>query len=60
MLTASALTACSNEQAYRAIQENRLQDCELQPIPRQANCRAQYEMPYNEYERLRQEAAQAD
>ncbi len=48
-----ALAACSNEQAYRAMQENRLQHCETQPIPMQASCREQYQLSYEEYQRLR-------
>lgn len=48
-----ALHGCSAERAYRMLQEQGRRDCEVQPIPMQESCREQYEMNYEEYERLR-------
>lgn len=57
VLIAGLLVACSNRQLYSAIRENRLQECETYPVPQQAECRARYQMDYEEYERLREEPA---
>lgn len=43
--------ACTSEQIYNAIRENRIQACENIPIPQQESCRAQYETSYEEYDR---------
>lgn len=49
----TVLQACSARDVYEIAREHQRQDCELQPIALQASCRAQYEMSYAEYERLR-------
>ncbi len=48
-----ALQSCSSRNLYQIAQDQGRQNCELQPIALQASCRAQYEMSYAEYERLR-------
>lgn len=48
-----ALHGCSAQHAYRMLQEQGRQNCELQPIPLQESCREKYGMEYEEYERLR-------
>ncbi len=49
------LGACSNQQIYEAIQQNRLQACEERPIPERRTCEANYQMDYEEYRREREE-----
>ena len=41
--------ACTNEQVYNAIQQNRRQDCEMQPQPLQEDCYARFDISYREY-----------
>lgn len=55
LLTGAALVlqACSARDVFDIAQEHQRQDCEWQPIALQESCRAQYEMSYAEYERLR-------
>jgi hypothetical protein len=47
---------CSNRQVYDAIQENRRAECGKLPQRRYEDCMRAYEVPYDEYERRRQEA----
>ncbi|QIL91040.1 hypothetical protein GNX18_15610 [Microbulbifer sp. SH-1] len=54
-IAATALAACSNQQLYDGIQQNRIQHCERYPDSQYAQCVAQYQKDYREYERERQE-----
>lgn len=56
MLIALALPACSNQQIYNAVRENRLQDCERQPPGAVEDCKRDFETDYEAYERARREA----
>ena len=49
LLMAAALAACTSEQAYNAIRDNRIQNCENLPIPQQAACRVRYQTTWEEY-----------
>lgn len=55
-----AIAGCSHEQVYKAIRDNRIQNCENLPIPQQEHCRGQYRTTWEEYSRdleeLRQES----
>ena len=50
------VTACTNQDLYEAIQQNRLQACEEIPIPQQAQCKARYQVDYEDYKRERDQA----
>lgn len=57
-LAVIAVSACSNQQAYQAIQQNRLQECEkLLPAQRE-ECIQQHDEPFDDYQRSREEALQ--
>lgn len=45
----AALAACTSEQAYNAIRDNRIQNCENLPIPQQAACRVRHQTTWEEY-----------
>jgi len=49
------LPACSNQQLYEAVRENRLQDCERQPPGAVEGCKRDFAMRYEEYERARRQ-----
>ena len=56
MLVASWLVqACSQQQVYDAIQQNRQLECQKLPGTQYEECMKQYSEPYEEYERERQE-----
>ena len=56
MLVASWLVqACSQQQVYDAIQQNRQLECQKLPGTQYEECMKQYSEPYKEYERERQE-----
>lgn len=55
-----SLQACSARNLFEIAQEHQRQDCELQPIALQESCRAQYEMSYAEYERLRNQEGRTE
>ena len=46
---AAPLAACTSEQAYNAIRDNRIQNCENYPIPQQAACRDRHQTTWEEY-----------
>ena len=56
MLVASWLVqACSQQQVYDAVQQNRQLECQKLPGTQYEECMKQYSEPYKEYERERQE-----
>jgi hypothetical protein len=60
MLAALALglglvQACSHQQVYDAVQQNRQFECQKLPGSQYEECMEQYSEPYEEYERERQE-----
>ncbi len=54
------LGSCTTESMYNMAQEVQLQRCEEQPIPVQENCKAQYELSYEDYSRERAALAQEE
>ena len=58
LLAAWLLQACSNQQVYDAIQQNRQLECQKLPGTQYEDCMKQYSEPYQEYERERQELLQ--
>ncbi|WP_043320152.1 hypothetical protein [Microbulbifer sp. HZ11] len=48
------LVACSNQQIYDGIQQNRLHNCEKYPDAQYEECVADYQKDYRTYERERQ------
>jgi hypothetical protein len=60
ILVALVLPACSNQQIYNAVRENRLQDCERQPPGAVEDCKRDFETDYEEYERTRRESDNDD
>lgn len=55
VIVTAAVSACSNQQMYDGIQQNRIQHCERYPDSQYNECVAQYQKDYREYERERQE-----
>ena len=54
-------TACSHEQVYNAVQENRIQDeCTKLPQAQYEECMEAYSQPYDEYEREREAVLNAE
>lgn len=49
-------SACSNQQAYEAVQSNRLHECEKMPPTAAEKCRQQHSQSYEDYQRDREEA----
>ncbi len=49
------LQACSQQQVYDAVQQNRQLECQKLPDSQYEECMKQYSEPYKEYERERQE-----
>jgi hypothetical protein len=49
------LAACSQQQVYDAVQQNRQLECQKLPDSQYEECMKQYSEPYKEYERERQE-----
>ena len=54
-ILASLLIACTNQEVYDAVQENRQQECQKLPPSAYEECAKQHSEPYDEYERERQE-----
>lgn len=52
-LALAGLPCCSNQALYKAIQQNRLQECETRPVPQQETCKAAHQQDYEEYRRER-------
>lgn len=50
LLLAVALSGCSAQQGYQAIQQNCINDCETKPPIERETCLAQYQQSYEEYE----------
>lgn len=48
------LSACSQQQMYQAVQENRLNACEKRVGEQRQRCIEQHNMPYDEYQRERE------
>ena len=55
-ICASLLIACTNQEIYDAVQENRQQECQKLPPSAYEECIKQHSEPYDGYERRRQEA----
>ena len=51
--------ACSQQQVYDGIQENRRQECQNVPQSMYEECIEKYSEPYDEYQRQRQEILEA-
>lgn len=51
-----AVSGCSNEQVYTAVQQNRQFECQKLPQPQYEECMKDYDQPYDEYARDREEA----
>lgn len=49
------LIGCSNKQIYTAVQENRRVECSKLPQSQYEKCMSEYDTPYEEYERERQD-----
>lgn len=47
--------ACSHQQVYDAVQQNRQLECQKLPGTQYEECMKQFSEPYEEYERERQE-----
>ena len=47
------LPACTNQEIYEAVRENRLQDCERQPPSAVEDCKRAFETDYETYEQMR-------
>ncbi|SHF21212.1 hypothetical protein SAMN04487965_1642 [Microbulbifer donghaiensis] len=54
-LSVSLLAACSHQQVYDAVHQNRLQDCEKFSGPQYRDCIQQYDQSYSDYQRERRE-----
>lgn len=54
-LALGLVQACSQQQVYDAIQQNRQLECQKLPGSQYEECMKQYSEPYKEYERERQE-----
>lgn len=54
------LTSCSAESVYNSVQLNNLRRCEQIPIPMQEDCKAQYRVSFEEYERDLEELLEND
>ena len=54
MLISCSLSACSNQQIYTAIQENRKTECMKLPASEYDECMEGYTKSYAEYEKERQ------
>lgn len=50
------LTACSNEQIFNMVKENRYQECVKQTPQRQDECRATHAESYSEYQQDKSES----
>lgn len=51
-----ALASCSNQQAYEAVQQSRLHECQKMPPTAAEKCKAQYSQSYEDYKENREEA----
>ncbi len=49
------LAACSQQQVYDAVQQNRQFECQKLPGTQYEECMERYSEPYEEYERERQQ-----
>ena len=58
LVLALMFTACSNQQIYTAVQENRRQECSKLVSPQYEECMRELETPYEEYARERQDMLQ--
>ncbi|HAN29038.1 MAG TPA: hypothetical protein DD808_06845 [Halieaceae bacterium] len=56
----ASVAACSNEQVYSAVQQNRQLECSKLPQPEYEECMRETGMSYDEYERKRQELLKDD
>lgn len=56
----ASVAACSNEQVYSAVQQNRQLECSKLPQPEYEECMWETGMSYDEYERKRQELLKDD
>jgi hypothetical protein len=50
-----ALAGCTNQDAYNAVRENRLHECQYLPPSEQEECVQRYDKTYEEYQRQREE-----
>ena len=53
LLAVLALTACTNEQVYNAIQSNQQLECQKLPDSQYEECMQQLAEPYDSYQRSR-------
>lgn len=56
----ASVAACSHEQVYSAVQQNRQFECSKLPQPEYEECMRETGMSYDEYERRRQELLKED
>lgn len=56
----ASVAACSNEQVYSAVQQNRQLECSKLLQPEYEECMRETGMSYDEYERKRQELLKDD
>ena len=54
-----SLSACSNQQAYEAVQQSRLQECQKLPSAAAEKCAQQNSQTYEDYARNRDELLKA-
>lgn len=54
LVCALLVTACTQQQAYQAVQENRLMECQKRVGDQQEECREGHSMSYEEYQRERE------
>lgn len=53
------LSACSQQQVYQAVQENRLASCQKRVAEQRDRCVEEHNMPYAEYRREREALREA-
>jgi len=49
------LMACTNQQTYEAVQQNRLQECQKLPPTAAEKCKEQHSQSYEDYQKNREE-----
>ena len=55
VVCATVVRACSNEQVYNAIQQNRQLECQKLPGTQYEECMREFSQPYKDYKRERDE-----
>lgn len=54
LLLLPLITACTHQQLYQTVQNNRQNTCHEQPANKYDECMDKYSKPYDEYEKERQ------